>query len=102
MLPELKTQQGPSYTYALGYKIVKPFAKKVWAEIEFQNPELGKEPLKATQTITPEDKELLIRSPPVSGLKVSEIYTVVLRVYIDKSKGKLIAEHVQKVQAPTI
>jgi hypothetical protein len=100
--PDLTTPSKSSYSYFLNYKLVKPFVNKVWAEIEFQNPEVGNRPLRITRTIVSGDKQLAVRSPEVNGLKEFEIYTVVLRIYKDEGRQHLITEHVQMVQAPTV
>ena len=88
--------------YVVTYKIVKPFPKNVRAEFEFENPENPASPIKITKTVAATEKDIYAESPNVHGMKVGKIYRIMLRIYDEDDPSKLITEHLQPVQAPTL
>jgi hypothetical protein len=97
---ELDAKRGPKVSYAISYKITKPFDRSVFAEVSFQNPGGNPAEVKLIRPISADEATILLVSPPVQLPMPADLYNVVLRVYSDESRQMLLAEHVQPVQAP--
>ena len=65
-------------------------------EIFFENPE-GGEPLKTEHIVIFNEKQFVLQSPPVNGLKAHNNYSIKVKLYSDNSKEKLISTHNQSL-----
>lgn len=96
----LDSKLGPTISYVISYKIIKPFGEKVFCEFEFQNPAEDYEYVSSTRYIAADETEFAEMSPALKIPKQGKIYYITLRIYRDDTKKELLAEHVQPVQAP--
>jgi hypothetical protein len=95
----LDPKLGPTIFYTISYKIIKSFGDKVFCEFEFQNPAADYGYVSSTRYIAADETEFVEKSPSIRAPKPGEIYRITLRVYRDKTKKELLAEHVQPIQA---
>lgn len=91
--------ESKSISYAVSLEIVKPFNKKVFAEIYFENPEDKSKPIIQEKVIGPLDKEMLVLSPPVLGLRRNAYYDLTILIYADTQKTELITKYADKIKA---
>jgi hypothetical protein len=87
-----------TYRFYLSYKILKPFAQPVFAEVVFENPAATDSPIVCPVKISPEQKQIDVESPLVTGLTVRN-YRANLNVYSDNKKQTLITQHTQWIHS---
>jgi len=85
--------------YVLALDIIKPLGKTVFAEIRFENPEIKDSPLIVNKVIKPEDKQLLAESAPLHNLNKDVDYIVIVLIYGNEQKTKLITKHIQVIRS---
>jgi len=84
--------------YAMTFAVLKPSTEPRYFTVEFENPENSAEPLKKYGTLFPSQSEFSIESPIIKRIRNDSVYNVVVYVYSDKSKSKLLSKHIQPVQ----
>lgn len=77
---------------------VKSLVSPLYLQARFENP-LGGAPLVADAVLQPGDREVLLTSPPVSGLRTRKVYRVDVAVYSDAARTQQVSTHTQYVQS---
>jgi len=84
--------------YSLLLTPTKRVTPPLYLTAEFENP-AGGAPLIAYERLQPDESEVLIVSPPVSGLQFRKVYRVDVSVYSDASRSSKISTHTQFIQS---
>ncbi|MBV9126909.1 MAG: hypothetical protein JO117_02355 [Verrucomicrobia bacterium] len=69
----------------------------LYLEIFYENPQRGAAPLIERRTVRPADKRkpIVLRSPPLTGLRTGRNYTTTVKIYADAAHTNSLGTHVQ-------
>lgn len=81
--------------YTLGLSVIKPLPLGALIEVEFENPEDAKHPVFVEYEPQLNQEWIQLVSPPVKGFVANREYMLLVRVYADKKRTKLIGLHQQ-------
>lgn len=84
--------------YTITLKIRKPFNEGAYIEAAFEKPSDSTSTICVEKSIIPDDEEVSIESPIITGFRNHKNYEVIVYVYSDKSKSNLIGQHKQLIR----
>lgn len=90
-------KRGEGVMYAMTFSTRKSVESPLYAVISFENPTNKKAPFIVESTLQPDQKELLVDSPPILRIKNGATYEVKILIYSDESHTKQIGKHKQKI-----
>jgi len=85
--------------YSLALKKLKEIPADAFIEVEFQNPKDKSKPILIKYKPNPADQELNFESPSMNGFKAYKNYKIIVRLYENDSKIRLLGTHEQSIQS---
>ena len=91
----LSKEEGANY--AMNYEVRRPFPGPIYCVALFEDPSAPDAPQKKEFTVTPDAKDIELRSPGIRAIHNNRRYTVKLMLYLEAEHTRLLAEHDQEV-----
>jgi hypothetical protein len=86
-------------TYAMSVTAIKPMPEGAVLEATFENPRDPSSPFVVNVPLPPEDDFLVLKSPPVNGLRAYSAYSVDLILFRGPAKASVVARHRQYIRS---
>lgn len=93
-----ENQKPESCHYSLLLVPSKSLGNPLYLRAQFENP-LGGAPLTTDAVLQPTDKDVLLTSPPVRGLRTARVYRVDVLIYSDAGRTQPISSHTQHIKS---